>query len=47
MTHNPCMPHRLKYERDHGTFFGREHELEWIHRTFFDVTLFPYMASGE
>lgn len=46
MTHNPCMPHRLKYERDHGTFFGREHELEWIHRTFFDCRIISLYGLG-
>ena len=42
----PCLPPKLRYERDNGTFFGRERELEWIHKSFVDRHIIAIYGLG-
>jgi hypothetical protein len=40
------LPPKLRYERDNGTFFGRGHELEWIHKSFVDRHIIAIHGLG-
>jgi len=41
-----CLPPKLRYERDNDTFYGRERELEWIHKSFVDRHIIAIYGLG-